>query len=319
MSDIDYLLWWQNIREMTGHRFDEVAWHLSDIGHWFESFFIPAIVYWAIDRKTGVFCNLARNMALVFTQFLKTSICAYRPWVRDARIVPIQNALPSATGFSFPSGHTVNVTGVFGGLAMCWKNTAFRCFAVILIVAVGMSRNFLGVHTPQDVAGGVALAVIALLLARKIALDFERHPERTGWYVGCGVAAGLALLVFSNLREPVIRDTMPKIDSFKIVIDDYRCAGCWLGSLIGWQLERRFVRFETSGLCLAKRFLRGGLGALVMLGVVIPVFYWIERRLGKHWGGTAGMLVVQLYIMLLWPWVMKRFSFFNVLESEEKV
>jgi hypothetical protein len=36
-----------------------VAWHLSDIGHWFESFFIPAIVYWAIDRKTGVFCNLA--------------------------------------------------------------------------------------------------------------------------------------------------------------------------------------------------------------------------------------------------------------------
>jgi len=25
MLDIDYLLWWQHIRELTGHRFDEVA------------------------------------------------------------------------------------------------------------------------------------------------------------------------------------------------------------------------------------------------------------------------------------------------------
>jgi membrane-associated phospholipid phosphatase len=311
MIDIDYLLWWQGIREMTGYRFDALAWHLSDIGNWFESFFIPAVVYWAIDRKTGVFCNLARNMALVFTQFLKTSICAYRPWVRDDRIVPIKDALPSATGFSFPSGHTVNVTGVFGGLAMCWKNTAFRLFVVLFIAVIGLSRNFLGVHTPQDVFGGIAVGIIALLFMRKIFSDLENRPERAGLYLGIGVAAGVALLIFSNIREPVIRDTMPRIDSFKIVIDDYRCAGCWLGSLIGWYLERRFVRFETSGLCLWTRVLRGGLGALVMLVAVFPVFDWIERCLGKHWGGTAGMFVIQMYIMLAWPWVMKRFSVFN--------
>ncbi len=319
MVDIDYLLWWQNIREMTGHRLDAVAWHLSDIGNWFQSFFIPAIVYWAIDRETGVFCNLARNMALVFTQFLKTSICAYRPWVRDARIVPIKDALPSATGFSFPSGHTVNVAGVFGGLAMCWKNTAFRWFAVVFVVLIGLSRNFLGVHTPQDVFVGFAVAVFALLLMRTILRDLDKHPERAGWYVGVGVAAGVALLVFSLFREPVVRNTMPKIDSFKIVIDDYRCAGCWLGSLIGWRLERRFVRFETTGVRLGRRVLRGGLGALVMLAIVFPVFYWIERRLGRHWGGAAGMFVVQMYIMLVWPWVMKRFSLFNSCERGKRV
>jgi membrane-associated phospholipid phosphatase len=319
MFDIDYLLWWQGIREMTGYRFDTVAWHLSDIGNWFESFFIPAVVYWAIDRKTGVFCNLARNLALVFTQFLKTSICAYRPWVRDARIVPIRDALPSATGFSFPSGHTVNVTSVFGGLAMCWKNAAFRCFAVLFILVIGLSRNFLGVHTPQDVFGGFAVAVAALLLTRRICCDLDRHPEREWLYLGIGVAAGAALLIFSNIREPVIRDTMPVIDSFKIVIDDYRCAGCWLGSLVGWHLERRFVRFETSGLCLKTRVLRGGLGAFVMLVAVLPVFYWIERSLGKHWGGTAGMFVVQMYIMLVWPWVMKRFSVFHSCERGKTV
>ena len=311
MTDIDCLLWWQNIREMTGHRFDGVAWHLSDIGHWFESFFIPAIVYWAIDRKTGVFCNLARNMALVFTQFLKTSICAYRPWVRDARIVPIAAALPSATGFSFPSGHTVNATSVFIGLAMCWKNTAFRGVAVIFVALIGLSRNFLGVHTPQDVLGGFSVAVFALLLMCGIARALQRHPERKGACMAVGVAAGVALLVFSMMREPVIRATMPKIDSFKIVIDDYRCAGCWLGSLIGWYLERRFVRFETAGLLLSQRVLRGGVGAAIMLFAVFPCFHWIESVLGKHGGGTVGMFVIQMYIMFISPWVMKRFAVFG--------
>lgn len=311
MLDIDYLLWWQNIREMTGHRFDGVAWHLSDIGHWFESFFIPAIVYWAIDRKTGVFCNLARNMALVFTQFLKTSICAFRPWVRDARIVPIAAALPSATGFSFPSGHTVNATSVFIGLAMCWKNTAFRGVAVIFVALIGLSRNFLGVHTPQDVLGGFSVAVFALLLMCGIARALQRHPERKGACMAVGVAAGVALLVFSMMREPVIRATMPKIDSFKIVIDDYRCAGCWLGSLVGWYLERRFVRFETAGLLLSQRVLRGGVGAAIMLFAVFPCFHWIESVLGKHGGGTVGMFVIQMYIMFIWPWVMKRFAVFG--------
>jgi membrane-associated phospholipid phosphatase len=319
MSDIDYLLWWQNIREMTGHRLDAVAWHLSDIGHWFESFFIPAVVYWAVDRKTGVFCNLARNMALVFTQFLKTSICAYRPWVRDARIVPIRDALPSATGFSFPSGHTVNVASVFGGLAMRWKNRVFRWSAVFFVVLIGLSRNFLGVHTPQDVLGGFAVAVFALLLVKKISGDLDRHPARERVYAGVGVAVGVGLLAFSVLREPVIRDTLPRIDSFKIVIDDYRCAGCWLGSLIGWQLERRLVRFETAGVSLGRRVLRGGLGALVMFVAVFPLFHWIERRLGKHWGGAAGMFAVQMYIMLVWPWVMERLPLLRVRERERAV
>lgn len=318
MFDIDYLLWWQNIREMTDHRLDAVAWHLSDIGNWFESFFVPAIVYWAVDRKIGVFCNLARNMALVFTQFLKTSICVYRPWVRDVRIVPIRDALPSATGFSFPSGHTVNVASVFGGLAMYWRNTAFRCFAVLFVVLIGLSRNFLGVHTPQDVLGSFAVAAFALLSAKAIFDTLDRHPEREGLFLGIGVAASAALILFSLFREPVIRDTMPKIDSFKIVVDDYRCAGCWLGSLVGWHLERRLVGFETAGVCFGRRVLRGGLGALVMLVVVFPVFYWIERHLGKHWGGAAGMCVVQMYIMLGWPWVMKRFPLFNSVERGKR-
>lgn len=311
MIDIEYLLWWQNIREATGHRFDTFAWHLSDMGHWFESFFIPAIVYWAIDKQTGIFCNLARNMALVFTQFLKTSICAYRPWIRDARIVPIQDALPSATGFSFPSGHTVNVASVFGGLAIRWKNTAFRWFAAIFIVLIALSRNFLGVHTPQDVFFSLVVAAFALFLAKKAFDYLDVHPEKDVVFLGIGTLAALALLAFSNWREPIIRDTMPQIDSFKIVIDDYRCAGCWLGSLLGWYLERRYIRFDTANLRLSKRFLRALLGAGVMVFIVFPIFHWIENLLGKHWGGTAGMFVIQMYIMAGWPWVMKRVAIFN--------
>lgn len=49
---------------------------------------------------------------------LKVTVCAYRPWVRDARIVPHGNSIITATGYSFPSGHTMNAATVFGGGAV---------------------------------------------------------------------------------------------------------------------------------------------------------------------------------------------------------
>ena len=49
---------------------------------------------------------------------LKVTVCAYRPWIRDARILPYGDSINTATGYSFPSGHTMNAATVFGGGAV---------------------------------------------------------------------------------------------------------------------------------------------------------------------------------------------------------
>ena len=80
----------------------------------------------------------------------------------------IAEMLRRANGYSFPSGHAMGSTVVFGALSYIafrafpqwrWK-TAALAFAITLILAVAVSRVYLGVHWISDVAAGVACGAI---------------------------------------------------------------------------------------------------------------------------------------------------------------
>lgn len=69
---------------------------------------------------------------------------------------------------SFPSGHALYAACVFGGLAALLSarlrsrvsQLAVWCAAVTLMLLVGLSRVYLGVHYPSDVFAGYAVAII---------------------------------------------------------------------------------------------------------------------------------------------------------------
>ena len=87
---------------------------------------------------------------------LKVTACVYRPWIRDPRIIPDVDAQAAATGYSFPSGHSMNAAALYGGAAIRKElSKALRITMVIIMVLIAFSRNFLGVHTPQDVLIGM--------------------------------------------------------------------------------------------------------------------------------------------------------------------
>ena len=76
-----------------------------------------------------------------------------------------------AVGFSFPSGHAMVSISFYGMLAyLVWINVASKrlrsffafCFAV-LILAIGISRIYLGVHYPSDVLAGFAAGGVWLM------------------------------------------------------------------------------------------------------------------------------------------------------------
>ena len=75
----------------------------------------------------------------------------------DKGITPVRQQ--TATGFSFPSGHTQNFATVSTLCAIQYKKKWLTTTVAILITLVAFSRLYLGVHYPSDVIVGSAFGV----------------------------------------------------------------------------------------------------------------------------------------------------------------
>jgi undecaprenyl-diphosphatase len=95
--------------------------------------------------------------------------------------------LPSS--WSFPSGHALESTAVYGTLALVvgrrlrarrWRAAVFA-LGVALPLLIGFSRVYLGVHYLSDVlagwAGGLILVLLAAWADRRRDGSFSRDPE----------------------------------------------------------------------------------------------------------------------------------------------
>ncbi|MGE5416558.1 MAG: phosphatase PAP2 family protein [Acidobacteriota bacterium] len=98
---------------------------------------------------------------------------------------PIFERLAEASGYSFPSGHSMHAMALYGFLAyLVWSDSpnillrrVSMVVAFLVIVIVGISRIYLGVHYPSDVIAGFAAGGIWLIICiavREIIIKYRR-------------------------------------------------------------------------------------------------------------------------------------------------
>jgi undecaprenyl-diphosphatase len=83
----------------------------------------------------------------------------------------LTSPLIDETSFSFPSGHTMNATILYLLIVFYMfrflKRYKFKWFYIVglicLVVLIGLSRIYLGVHYPSDVAAGFLAGIFWLL------------------------------------------------------------------------------------------------------------------------------------------------------------
>jgi membrane-associated phospholipid phosphatase len=92
---------------------------------------------------------------------------------------PEADALTHASGFSFPSGHAATAVAVYAVIALLLaggccgrRRVALLIVGGLVVLGVGLSRVYLGVHYPTDVLAGwltgAALALGSWLVAARL-------------------------------------------------------------------------------------------------------------------------------------------------------
>lgn len=301
--DLRFLLFLQEFRNTTGGFLSEPMMLISDLST-YGAIVICVVVYWGVSRSLGywIFANCASG--LYVNSILKLTACVYRPWIRDPRIVPYERALASATGYSFPSAHSQIAASFYGSCAVRAgkERRTFRVVCIVLILLVGFSRNFLGVHTPQDVLVSFAAGAFLLWAIGKLFAKIESEPS----FLYIAAAAGIVIVIIGVLYFHFKSYPMEYIDGALIVdpakmrADGYMSAGAALGFLCGALVEFRWIRFETDGTVL-RRIIRVVLGVPFPLVLLLFIKPFVYSRIGEVNGHLVIYGILAFYIIALYP------------------
>ena len=113
------------------------------------------IIYFA-RRKLGLRLSIMVLLGVWLTHVLKVLFRIERP--------PKENWKVEASGYSFPSGHATNAATYWGYLAYRLRRTpALSIVFLILVVLIGYSRVYLGVHRVEDIIGGFIVGTCTLI------------------------------------------------------------------------------------------------------------------------------------------------------------
>jgi undecaprenyl-diphosphatase len=99
------------------------------------------------------------------------------------RARPDLHRLIEIHGYSFPSGHAMSAFAVYGVLSfLLWRHIPTRSGRIFLtiisttmIISIGISRIYLGVHYPSDIIGGYLISGFWLTLAIWF---YQRYQEK---------------------------------------------------------------------------------------------------------------------------------------------
>ncbi|MBC8532072.1 phosphatase PAP2 family protein [Gehongia tenuis] len=165
----------QSIASPFWDAFFEAVTRLAEDG---PALFILALLLWCIDHRGGMRIALTFAAGAFVTSGLKLIFRIPRPWERYGDALRTLHT-STATGYSFPSGHSTQAASFAGGLAGWAKRGWFTLLMVMLALLVGLSRIYLGAHTLWDVIAGLAIGFGVVPLCGAL-LDWleKNHREK---------------------------------------------------------------------------------------------------------------------------------------------
>ncbi|MEX2526165.1 MAG: phosphatase PAP2 family protein [Gemmatimonadota bacterium] len=257
---------------------DSLFLFLSFLGEEFFYLLVIPGLYWLVSRR----------FALRFAVLLLVSV-----WVNDLLKIIADQPRPSVdrvdvlgdiTSGGFPSGHAQNAVVTWGLVAWRWRAPEMVTAMFILILGIGVSRVYLGLHFPHDVLAGWAVGAGLLYLA------IRAGPPLEGW----GAERKLSVQMATGLAVVAVLLLIHRGDLA------LRAGGALAGISVGAPLEWARVRF------LPPLGARRKMWAF-LLGTTVALVIWFGARAAFFFLGEAGVFLryaaVGVWITLGAPWL----------------
>lgn len=261
-SQLDILMYLQSIRNelLTGiFTFFTICTEVPVIT------VLTGVIYWCINKKAGQRTIFALCGSLNINAGVKNYVKMPRPIGTDG----LQSLrIETATGYSFPSGHTQTSTTFWTSMMYLFRKSWIYIIGILMIIGAGISRLYLGVHWPMDVivawGFGIVLSVIFIKL-------FDYIDDSKNYYI-----LVVLMLVFG-------------VCTYFIGGEDlYKMFGLYTGFALGYMVEDTFINFSTENETrrknifaknpskkegLGKKILRFVVGIISLLAVYLLLNY----------------------------------------------
>jgi undecaprenyl-diphosphatase len=140
---------------------------------------VLAVAIWLLRRRDKAGAAMLLGVAVVselLNLALKETFQRARP--------SLFTEIATLHSYSFPSGHAMSSAAIYGAVAVLWARAhpgqamAARLIAAALVLLIGTSRIYLGVHWFTDVIAGFAAGVFVLLTGTYWLQEADRAPVK---------------------------------------------------------------------------------------------------------------------------------------------
>ncbi|PWV99370.1 PAP2 superfamily protein [Paenibacillus cellulosilyticus] len=240
---LDILKWIQTIRTTF---LTEVFTSITILAEEYVAIAVFCIVFWCLNKKWGYRIGFAYLLSGVTNNAIKEVFQVERPFVRDNELVPIR--VETATGYSFPSGHTQGISALSTALATIIRKKWFTALSIILVLLVAFSRMYLGVHTIADVSVGAIFGFVCVIDANWM-FDYVEKKQKAEWLLFLFIPIALGLIWLPS--------------------DDYiKAAGTIISFLIGYVLDQKYIKYEAKS-PIGKQIIKFVVGMTILIGIKI--------------------------------------------------
>ena len=289
------------LRALEGIRspaLDSIFGFITMLGEETVAIVLLCLVYWCINKRIAYVIGIAYFISGLAIQGMKICFQIDRPWIIDPTLKPVDAAVPAATGYSFPSGHTQSATALFGTLALKIKQAPLKVVCIIVVLLVAFSRMYLGVHTLLDVGVSLIITTLIVLIVAKAFSGDTVNKKRDLILALCLIAFAIVVVViaatmFSN----------GTIDQ-SYMTDCLKATGASIGFAVGMYIERTYINFSVR----TKNVLWQIVKYVIGIAGVLLIKEGLKLILGTGFiVDTARYFLIGTWITVFFPLIIRRF------------